>query len=72
MFIICAEVFSNLLMEAEKKELVHGLKFSRALFISHLLFVDDSLIFSRASSANCRNLKKAFDVYAATSGQIFN
>lgn len=68
LFSICAEVFSNLLIEAEKKELVYGLKFSRALSISHLLFADDSLIFSRASSADCRNLKKAFDVYAATSG----
>lgn len=36
------------------------------------LFANDGLIFSRASTAECRNLKKVFDVYAAASGQIFN
>ncbi|KAH9759717.1 putative reverse transcriptase/RNA-dependent DNA polymerase [Citrus sinensis] len=33
---------------------------------------DDSLVFSRASSVDCRHLKKIFEVYAAASGQIFN
>lgn len=59
-------------MQAEKHNLIHGLKFSGALSISHLLFADDSLVFLRASSADCKNLKKAFDVYTAASGQIFN
>ncbi|KAH9769616.1 reverse transcriptase domain-containing protein [Citrus sinensis] len=72
LFIICAEVFSNLLMQAEKQKLIQGLKFSRNLSISHLLFADDSLVFSRASSVDCRHLKKIFEVYAAASGQIFN
>ncbi|KAH9735375.1 reverse transcriptase domain-containing protein [Citrus sinensis] len=72
LFIICAEVFLNLLMQAEKQKLIQGLKFSRNLSISHLLFADDSLVFSRASSVDCRHLKKIFEVYAAASGQIFN
>ena len=55
-------------MQVEKDKLIHGLKFNRALSISHLLFADDGLIFSRASSVECRNLKKVFDVYAAASG----
>ncbi|KAH9715856.1 putative reverse transcriptase/RNA-dependent DNA polymerase [Citrus sinensis] len=33
---------------------------------------DDSLVFSRASSVDCRHLKKIFEMYAAASGQIFN
>lgn len=59
-------------MQAEKQKLIQGLKFSTDVSISHLLFVDDSLIFSKASSVDCKNLKKIFYVYAATSGQIFN
>lgn len=41
-------------------------------FVSHLLFVDDNLVFSRASTIDCKNLKKAFDVYIVASGQIFD
>lgn len=41
-------------------------------FVSHLLFVDDNLVFSRASTVDCKNLKKAFDVYIVASGQIFD
>ena len=40
--------------------------------ISHLLFVDDSLIFARATADECRNLKRVFECYERASGQIFN
>ncbi|XP_024042628.1 uncharacterized protein LOC112099434 [Citrus clementina] len=72
LFILCAEVFSNLLMQAESQRLIHGLKFGNNITISHLLFADDSLIFARASKEDCVHLKGIFDCYATTSGQIFN
>ena len=72
LFIICAEVFTNLLKQAESNQLIHGLKFSRDLSITHLLFADDSLVFTRATKEDCTNLKQLFDCYAAASGQIFN
>ncbi|KAH9748716.1 reverse transcriptase domain-containing protein [Citrus sinensis] len=72
LFIMCAEVFSNMLKQAENQSLIHGLKFSRDISVSHLLFADDSLVFSRASTTDCKNLKKIFDCYAAASGQEFN
>ena len=72
LFIISAEVFSNLLVRVEDRQLIHGLNFSREISVTHLLFVDDSLIFIRASSSDCRELKNFFDCYTAASGQIFN
>lgn len=66
------EVFSNMLMQAEKKKLIKGLKFANDVSISHLLFADDSLVFSRASVTDCQHLKEVFDYYAEASGQIFN
>lgn len=72
LFIICADAFLNLLMVAEKQKLIHGLSFSRNLSVYHILFADDSLIFSRASNEDCKNLKQIFDVYTNASGQIFN
>lgn len=66
------EVFSNLLTQAEMEQKFRSLRFSKDVTISHLLFADDSLIFSRASVADCKVLKEIFDYYAKASGQIFN
>lgn len=46
LFIICVEVFSNLIRQAEQNKFIYGLRFSRELSISHLLFPNDSLIFT--------------------------
>lgn len=59
-------------MQAESIHLIHGLKFSRDLSISHLLFADDSFIFTKATTEDCTNLKAIFNCYATTSGHIFN
>lgn len=72
LFIICAEAFSNLMGVAEKNQLIKGLKFAKDVTISHILFADDNLIFSRASITDCKHLKEIFDYYAEASGQIFN
>ena len=72
LFIICTEVFTNLLNQAESNQLIQGLKFSRDLSISHLLFADDSLVFTRVTKEDCTNLKQVFDCYSAASSQIFN
>lgn len=72
LFILCTEIFSNLLFQAERKQLMGGLRFAKEVTITHLLFADDSLIFLRASEADCRHLKRIFDCYAEASEQIFN
>ncbi|KAH9718774.1 hypothetical protein KPL70_005591 [Citrus sinensis] len=72
LFIICDDAFSNLLVKAEKNQLIRGLKFAKEVSITHLLFADDSLVFSRALVADCKHLKEIFDIYTVASGQIFN
>lgn len=72
LFILCAEAFTNLLRQAKLHQHIHGLKLSKELSITHLLFTDDSLIFTRAIREDCTNLKLIFECYAAASGQIFN
>jgi len=37
-----------------------------------LLFADDSLIFCKASSQACHNLKEVLDTFCAQSGQLIN
>ncbi|KAL9453611.1 hypothetical protein AB3S75_009258 [Citrus x aurantiifolia] len=58
LFIMCTKVFSSLLLQAEQQRLIHGLSFGKDLKISHLLFIDDSVVFTRASVANCQKLEK--------------
>lgn len=73
LFIICADALSNLLIQAERSKLIHGLKFGQHISISHLLFAYDSLIFfSKASIKDFQHLKDLFDCYTTASGQIFN
>lgn len=40
--------------------------------INHLLFVDDSLIFSLASVQACREIQNVISLYGLTSGQLVN
>lgn len=59
-------------MQAKKNKVVYGLKFSSNIAITHLLFANDGLVFTKASSEGCKNLKSIFYCYASISGQIFN
>lgn len=59
-FIICAETFSNLLVQVERKKCIQGLRFRQHISISHLLSVDDSLTFYGASIKDCQHLKDIF------------
>lgn len=61
-----------MLQRAEEKKLIHGPKFNKDIIISHLLFADNSLIFTRASKDDCLHLKKIVECYAAALGQLFN
>ena len=72
LFILCAEVFSILLMQAENQNLIHGLRFGNNVTVSHLLFADDNLIFTKATVADYKHLKAIFDRYTTTSSQLFN
>jgi hypothetical protein len=50
LFIICANVFSNLKSKAQQGQTIHGVKIAHgAPDISHLLFADDSLLLCRAT-----------------------
>lgn len=69
---MCAEVFSNMLVQAKNRGQIQGLRFNGSLSITHLLFADDSLVFARASNMDCMKLKDIFYCYTAASGQVFN
>lgn len=73
LFILCAEGLSALLEDAKGKQLIHGIKIGRRVDpISHLLFVDDSVLFARAIVEEVDNMLDILSIYEAASGQKLN
>lgn len=59
-------------MQGEREGRIYKVRFSIDISISHFLFANDNLIFTRASIEECKHLKSIFDCYAFASGQVFN
>ncbi|XP_026399813.1 uncharacterized protein LOC113295701 [Papaver somniferum] len=72
-FILCMEVLSQLLLKADEDKLIQGFKFKKnSPSISHLFFVDDCMLFVKASVTYAKNLLKIINVFANASGQAIN
>lgn len=73
LFLLCAEVLSRLISNAEAQDCLHGVKVCRTTpSISHLFFADDSFIFFKANEEECVVLKDIFLCYETASGQKIN
>jgi hypothetical protein len=71
LFLIVAQGLSSMLKGAELRGELEGIKVCRdAPQISHLLFVDDSLLM-KADSKNSECVKSILDRYCSNSGQMF-
>ncbi|XP_013635272.1 PREDICTED: uncharacterized protein LOC106340996 [Brassica oleracea var. oleracea] len=73
LFILCSEVLSGLLKKAQKTGEVAGVKVARGCpAINHLLFADDTMIFSRTDPRSCKALISILRKYETASGQFIN
>lgn len=73
LFLLCAEGFSALLDHKVSHGLLTGVKIcSNAPSIHHLLFADDSLLFGKATLAECLHIKSVLLDYELASGQKIN
>ena len=70
LFILCAEGLSSLIKSPVANGDLKGVAVCRGgPKLSHLFFADDSLIFCRASLAECTALQRILKVYEDASGQ---
>ncbi|WZZ92349.1 hypothetical protein YC2023_120928 [Brassica napus] len=73
LFILCTEVLSGLCMKAQQKGEIIGVKVSRnSPAISHLLFADDTMFFTRTDARSCSALISILQRYEKASGQCIN
>ncbi|XP_013624410.1 PREDICTED: uncharacterized protein LOC106330501 [Brassica oleracea var. oleracea] len=73
LFILCADVLSSLIQQAERNNEIQPVRLSiGGPSISHLLFADDSLFFLKADQTNSLRLLQIFKDYENVSGQMIN
>lgn len=73
LFLLCAEGFTALLAKSEKEGRLNGVGICRsAPQVSHLLFVDDSLLFCQASQKEVQCVTNILQLYADSFGQCIN
>jgi hypothetical protein len=71
LFIICANVLSNLITNAQISKKLHGIKIAHgAPEVSHLLFADDSLFFCRVKKEKAKEIHNILLEYQEASGQL--
>ncbi|XP_042988748.1 uncharacterized protein LOC122316282 [Carya illinoinensis] len=73
LFILCTEALSWSLHKVEKKRSISSVPMGKGpTRISHLFFVDDSLIFCKANSLEWSRLMGILNQYECASGQVLN
>ena len=64
LFILCGEVLSGLISNAQESNLIHGIKIARsAPEIPNLFFIDDSIFFTRATQTEVECLNDILYLY---------
>ena len=73
LYLLCGEGLSTLLRKVEETQSLKGVLSSRqGVCISHLLFVDDSVLFCQATVEKCQRLLAILSKYEVASGQAIN
>ena len=73
LFLLCVEGLSAMLRKVENGGIPRGIMVCRqAPLVSHLLFVDDCIVFGKASKEEGSRLLKILEVYEKESGQKLN
>ncbi|XP_043706355.1 uncharacterized protein LOC122656002 [Telopea speciosissima] len=72
-FILCSQALSAVIKKAEGEGNIKGVRVRhRSEPITHLLFADDCLLFSRVNLQEVNSLKDCLDLYCNATGQAIN
>ena len=73
LFLLCTEGLNGFIKHVEMNGDIHGFSLCRnGQKLTHLLFVDDSLLFCRATEEECGKVLNILEAYESASGQKVN
>ena len=73
LFLLCTDGLHGLISQAANQGEIKGYSLCRnSPSLTHLLFVDDSLLFCRATHHECQKILDILEVYGRCSGQQIN
>ena len=73
LFLFCAKGLDAILRKATNDGDINGFSLCRrGPKLTHLIFVDDCLLFYRATLAECEQIKNILNIYEAASNQMVN
>lgn len=69
LFILCSEVLSRIIVREIDRDSLKGINISQnSLGISHLLFIDDLIVFSKATMEEAKAVMGCINLYGKWSG----
>ena len=72
LFILCLERLSIHLEKVVQDKLLHPMSFRGRIRISHLFFIDDIFLFTKATTRDCKRLNTILQTFCASSRQIMS
>ncbi|XP_074295625.1 uncharacterized protein LOC141623417 [Silene latifolia] len=73
LFILCMEVLSGMVIQAQNRGLLKGIQLCKQVTpLTHLFFADDVVFFLQDTGDSAKQLKNVLDAYCRASGQRIN
>lgn len=72
LFLLIMEGLSRLIAAEHRRGRLRGIKITDNCFLTHLLFVDDVLIFLNGSMADSSTLHQVFELFQKETGMVIN
>ena len=73
LFLLCAHGFLSLIKDAARNQMLSGISICRGCpMVTHLFFVNDSLLFCKTIDQECHKLIEILELYEAASGYKVN
>jgi len=73
LFLLCTEGLNSLIVKAEREGFIHGFSLNRGgSKLTHLLFVDNTLLFCKSSRSECQKVLEILASYESLSRQKIN
>lgn len=72
LFLLAADSISVLIQDAKRQGTLKGIEVAHNFWVTHLLFVDDIILFSNGSLKDCRTLKRILDLFLKATGLCIN